>query len=60
MWADKDERRCEKCGKLHQKRYPIGANVPIPAHPNCRCCVVPVVEDLTLDDDNGKINYSEE
>ena len=45
IWADKDERRCEVCGKLHQKRYPIGANVPIPAHPNCRCCIIPVVED---------------
>lgn len=44
IWADKDERRCEVCGKLHQKRYPIGAQVPIPAHPRCRCCVVPVVE----------------
>jgi SPP1 gp7 family putative phage head morphogenesis protein len=44
IWADEDERRCEICGKLHQKRYPIGANVPIPAHPRCRCCIVPVVE----------------
>lgn len=41
--ADKDERRCEICGKLHQKRYPINASVPIPAHPRCRCCVVPVI-----------------
>lgn len=44
IWADEDERRCEVCGKLHQKRYPVGANVPVPAHPRCRCCVVPVVE----------------
>lgn len=44
IWADKDERRCEICGKLHKKRYPIGAQVPIPAHPRCRCCIVPVVE----------------
>lgn len=42
--ADKDERQCEICGDLHQKRYPIGAHVPIPAHPRCRCCIVPVVE----------------
>lgn len=42
--ADEDERRCEICGKLHEKRYPIGAKVPIPAHPRCRCCIVPVVE----------------
>lgn len=44
IWASEDERRCEVCGKLHQKRYPIGAKVPIPAHPNCRCTVLPVVE----------------
>lgn len=44
IWADKDERRCDVCGKLHKKRYPIGADVPIPAHPNCRCCIIPVVE----------------
>jgi len=44
IWADKDERRCDVCGKLHQKKYPVGAHVPIPAHPNCRCCIVPVVE----------------
>lgn len=44
IWADEDERRCEVCGKLHEKRYPMGAAVPVPAHPRCRCCVVPVVE----------------
>ena len=47
--ADKDERQCEVCGKLHKKRYPIGANVPIPAHPRCRCSVIPVVEDKKRD-----------
>ena len=44
IWADEDERRCDVCGKLHQKKYPVGAAVPIPAHPNCRCCIVPVIE----------------
>lgn len=43
VWADPDERTCEVCGKLHKKKYPVGANVPIPAHPRCRCCIVPVV-----------------
>lgn len=42
--ADEDERRCEICGKLHQKRYPIHGQIPIPAHPKCRCCIIPVVE----------------
>lgn len=45
VWADEDERRCEVCGKLHQKRYPVGAQMPIPAHPRCRCAIIPVVED---------------
>lgn len=45
IWADPDERTCEVCGKLHKKIYPVGANVPIPAHPRCRCCVIPVVDD---------------
>lgn len=44
VWADKDERRCEICGKLHQKRFPIGGTMPIPAHPRCRCRILPVVE----------------
>ena len=44
VWADKDERRCDVCGELHKKRFAIGAKMPIPAHPNCRCCILPVVE----------------
>ena len=44
VWADEDERRCEKCGKLHQKYYNVGEQVPVPNHPNCRCCIVPVIE----------------
>ncbi len=44
VWADEDERRCDVCGKLHQKRFPSNSQMPIPAHPRCRCCVIPVVE----------------
>lgn len=44
VWADADERRCDVCGKLHKKRFPIGGAMPVPAHPNCRCCVIPVIE----------------
>ncbi len=44
VWADKDERRCEVCGKLHQKRYPVGAHMPVPVHPNCRCTIIPVIK----------------
>lgn len=44
VFADEDERRCPICAKLHKKRIPITAQMPIPAHPRCRCCVIPVVE----------------
>lgn len=42
--ADKDERRCEHCGKLHGKRYNVTDVMPVPAHPKCRCCVIPVLD----------------
>ena len=45
VWAEKDERQCEICGKLHQKRFPIDGAMPVPAHPRCRCCIIPVVEE---------------
>ena len=41
--ADKDERQCEVCGKLHGKRYGINDKMPVPVHPRCRCCMIPVV-----------------
>ncbi len=44
IWADYDERRCKLCGTLHKKKYGINEAIPIPAHPNCRCCVVPVID----------------
>lgn len=44
IWADADERRCSECGKLHEKIYFVGEEVPIPRHPRCRCCIVPVIE----------------
>lgn len=44
IWADKDERQCDICGKLHKTKYRIGEKMPIPAHPNCRCCIVPVIK----------------
>lgn len=44
IWADADERRCELCGKLHKTRYPINAKLPIPAHPRCRCSILPVIK----------------
>lgn len=42
--ADKDELRCDVCGKLHGKIYSVNDKMPIPAHSNCRCCMIPVIE----------------
>lgn len=44
FWAAPDERTCPICSKLHKTIYPVGASVPLPAHPRCRCCLLPVVE----------------
>lgn len=42
--VDEDERTCPVCGKLEGQHFPINGQMPVPAHPNCRCCVVPVVD----------------
>ena len=44
VWADKDERRCDVCGKLHKKKFNVNEASPVPVHPNCRCSIIPVVE----------------
>lgn len=44
IWASPDERRCKECGKLHKTKYFTNEQVPIPVHPRCRCCIIPVVE----------------
>ena len=44
VWADKDERRCDVCGELHQTKHNINGIMPIPAHPNCRCSILPVLD----------------
>lgn len=42
--VDADERTCDICAELEGKKYPINGAMPVPAHPNCRCCVVPVIK----------------
>lgn len=44
FWAEEDEIQCDECRRLHQKRFPIYGVMPVPVHPNCRCCIVPVIE----------------
>lgn len=44
VWVDEDERTCPVCSQLEGKRIPIHGVMPVPAHPRCRCCIIPVVE----------------
>lgn len=53
VWADKDERQCKECGKLHKKRYKIGIAAPVPAHPRCRCSIIPVIDDYDIHEETN-------
>lgn len=44
VWVDEDERTCPICAKHEGERYPVNAQMPVPFHPRCRCCMIPVVE----------------
>lgn len=44
VWVDEDERTCPICAKMEGKRYLVTDRMPVPFHPRCRCCMVPVVE----------------
>ena len=44
LLVDPDDRTCPICNKLAGKRYAVGARMPVPLHPRCRCCMIPVVE----------------
>ena len=36
---------CDYCNKLNHKKLGVYEKMPIPAHPNCRCCIIPVIDD---------------
>ena len=42
--VSEDERTCPICASHEGERYSVGANMPVPFHPRCRCCMIPVVE----------------
>lgn len=42
--VDEDARTCDLCKELIGKRFPVNGVMPLPVHPNERCCVVPVIE----------------
>lgn len=45
IYADTDNRTCPICAKLDGKRFGINDSLPIPAHPRCRCCALPVIKE---------------
>lgn len=41
--ATKDDKVCDTCEEMNGKRFSLDEILPlIPAHPNCRCCAIPV------------------
>lgn len=44
VFVDEDERTCEICAAHEGERYNVNAQMPVPFHPRCRCCMIPVVE----------------
>lgn len=44
VFVDEDERTCPICSKHEGERYNVNDVMPVPFHPRCRCCMVPVIE----------------
>jgi SPP1 gp7 family putative phage head morphogenesis protein len=43
VWVDEDERTCPICAGHEGEKYGIHDTMPVPFHPRCRCCMVPVI-----------------
>ncbi|MEG0904184.1 MAG: minor capsid protein [Lachnospiraceae bacterium] len=56
IWAAKDERTCEECGQYHEKIYPIDKCPVLPFHPNCRCTIIPVTDEVDIKKQDLKFN----
>lgn len=39
-----DEMVCSICGPLHDQNFPVDSDVIPPAHPGCRCWIVPFID----------------
>lgn len=48
IWAAQDERTCEVCGSYHGKVYPLDKCPVLPFHPNCRCTIIPCLDDKLI------------
>lgn len=43
VFVDEDERTCPICAAHEGEKHPINAQMPVPFHPRCRCCMLPVI-----------------
>lgn len=44
VWVDEDERTCKICAKHEGEIYSVNDKMPVPFHPRCRCCMIPVIK----------------
>ena len=57
VFVDEDERTCPVCAKHEGERYGINERMPVPFHPRCRCCMIPVIEETNREDEIMKEEY---
>lgn len=46
IWTAPDERRCKVCKAQHEKIYDLDKAPILPFHCNCRCCILPVIDNF--------------
>ena len=44
VFVDEDEKTCPTCAKMEGTKVNVNALMPVPFHPRCRCCMIPVIE----------------
>ena len=44
VWVDEDERTCPVCSKHEGEVYSVNSKMPVPFHPRCRCCLIPIID----------------
>lgn len=61
VWAAIDERTCDVCGigGYHERVYPIEKAPSPPFHPNCRCTILPVLEEKRFEEFKSAIDRQE-
>lgn len=61
VWVDEDERTCPVCASHEGEIHLVTDKMPVPFHPRCRCCMIPVIDDeeITEDKDMDTIKNNE-